>query len=77
MMKKEKIREKIIKKIEKASGSDLDRINNYIQVLAEREKRRSEILSFSGSWKEMPKNLFSSLTVQLHNKRKSRRNIME
>jgi parvulin-like peptidyl-prolyl isomerase len=75
-MKTEVIRKKIIRRVEKASDSELDRISNYIDNLKEKEKRKKELLAYAGQWKDLPKELFEELTTNLHNRRNSRRNVL-
>jgi hypothetical protein len=76
MLKVEAIRKKIIKRVEKASDAELDRISNYIDSLNEKEKRKKELLAYAGQWKDLPKELFEDLTINLHKRRGSRRNIL-
>ena len=76
MVKTDTIRKKIIKRIEKASSSELDRISDYLDNLKEIEKRKKELLAYSGQWKDLPKEFFEELTTSLHKKRNSRRNIL-
>jgi parvulin-like peptidyl-prolyl isomerase len=75
-MKTEAIPKKIIRRVEKASDSELDRISNYIDNLKEKEKRKKELLAYAGQWKDLPKELFEELTTNLHNRRNSRRNVL-
>jgi sulfur transfer protein SufE len=76
MVKSEAMRKKIIKKVEKATDSELDRISNYIENLKDKEKRKKELLSYAGQWKDMPKKFFEDLTTNLTTRRKSRRNVL-
>jgi hypothetical protein len=76
MMKADTIRKKIIKKVEKANESELDRISNYIDNLQSKEKRRKELLAYSGQWKDLSKELFADLTVNLPKRRASRRKVL-
>jgi parvulin-like peptidyl-prolyl isomerase len=76
MIKVKTIREKIIKRVEKASDAELDRISNYIDNLKEKEKRKKELLAYAGQWKDLPKELFEELTTKLHKRRNSRRNVL-
>ncbi len=76
MMRTETIRKKIIKKVEKANDSELDRISNYIDNLQAKEKRKKELLAFAGQWKDLPKDIFADLTINLPKRRASRRNVL-
>jgi hypothetical protein len=76
MVKTDTIRKKIIKRIEKASSSELDRISDYLDNLKEIEKRKKELLAYSGQWKDLSKEFFEELTTSLHKRRSSRRNIL-
>jgi hypothetical protein len=76
MIKIEAVRKKIIKRVEKASDAELDRIGNYIDSLNEKEKRKKELLTYAGQWKDLPKELFEGLTTNLHKRRGSRRNVL-
>jgi chromosome segregation and condensation protein ScpB len=76
MIKIETIRKKIIRRVEKASDSELDRISNYIDNLKEKEKRKKELLAYAGQWKDLPKELFEEFTTNLHKRRNSRRNVL-
>lgn len=55
---------------------ELDRISDYLDNLKEREKRKKELLAYSGQWKDLPKEFFEELTTSLHKRRNSRRNIL-
>jgi hypothetical protein len=76
MMKADTIRKKIIKKVEKANESELDRISNYIDNLRSKEKRKKELLAYAGLWRDLPKNIFADLTINLPKRRAGRRNVL-
>jgi hypothetical protein len=68
-------RKRIIKRVEKISEPDLNRVLNFVENLSEWEKRRKEILSYAGSWADMPSDFMKDLTTNLHKRRKDRRDI--
>jgi hypothetical protein len=76
-MSSDVIKKRIIKKVELASDEDLHRILNYLNTLAERERRKKEFLSYAGSWADMPQDFIDDLTKNLHKRRKSRRDVLK
>ena len=77
MIRNTDIKKRIIRKVEKASRPDLTRILKYVESLQDKDVRKKELLSFAGSWKELPKELIDDLTVNLPKKRKSRRDTLK
>ena len=76
MLTIESKRKRIIKRVEKISELDLNRVLNFVENLNEREKRKKVILSYAGSWSKMPKDFMDDLTINLQKKRKSGRDIL-
>jgi hypothetical protein len=62
-------RKKIINRVGKISEPDLNRVLNFVENLSEWEKRRKDILSYAGSWVDMPSDFIGDLTSNLRKRR--------
>ncbi len=66
---KDKLKDKIINRISSMSRERLKNIDEYIDQLEEKNKKKQEILSFAGSWKDIDKEVFNDLTDRLQENR--------
>jgi nucleoid DNA-binding protein len=68
MTTKSKLRQKIIKKIHYLPEDELGYIERFIDELENNIKSDSEILLYSGIFKDLDKEILDDLTKNLHNK---------
>ena len=59
----------ILSKIDNISDDQLERVLSYIQKIEKLTSKKKTILSFAGSWKDLDKDTFDSLTDNLHKNR--------
>jgi hypothetical protein len=69
MNDKVKIKEEIIKRLEEMPKSKLDKVFRYIESFEEAAKKKNDILSFAGSWKDIAPELLEELTCRLQGRR--------
>jgi hypothetical protein len=69
MIEKSKLRQKLISKIKRLSDDKLNSLARYIRHLEADIKSSSEILSFSGIFKDLDKETIDELTTKLHDQR--------
>lgn len=69
MTTKSKLRQKIIKKIHSLPEEELGYIEQFIIEMENNIKSNSEILSYSGIFKDLDKEVFDDLTKNLHKRR--------
>ena len=69
MITKEKLRQRLIARIKKLSKDKLDSVDNYIDKIENDINEKSEVLSFSGIFKDLDKDLMNDLTIQLPKRR--------
>ena len=69
MTTKSKLRQKIIKKIHDLPEEELGYIERFIIEMENNIKSNSELLLYSGIFKDLDKEVFDDLTKNLHNKR--------
>ena len=65
MIKEKEIRAKIIKQVEKISTDKLDDIWKFLRKIEENSRKKSDILSFAGCWKDLDRKLLDDLTINL------------
>jgi hypothetical protein len=63
---KDKLKDKIINRISSMSRDRLKNIDEYIDQLEQKNKKKQEILSFAGSWKDIDEEVFNDFTDHLH-----------
>lgn len=76
MIAETKIRNQILKKIERMSGEQLSKLDKYLKKLESRNTKKEKILSYAGAWKDMDDDIFREFTTELitrrqENKRRS------
>ena len=69
MLKEREIRKKILRRIEKISFDKLDDIWKFLRNIEEDSRKKADILSYAGCWKNLDKDLIDDLTVNLGTKR--------
>lgn len=69
MITKNKIRQKLIKKINRLSDDKLNTLENYVEELEKDINSKSEILSFAGILKDIDSETLDNLTTNLHRSR--------
>ncbi len=69
MATKDKLRQKLIKKINSLPEDELGYLDKFIVELENNIMSNSEILSFSGIFNDLDVEVFNDLTINLHNKR--------
>ena len=69
MITKDKLRKKLINRIKKLSDDKLDSVQKYIDNIENDINEKSEILSFSGIFKDLDKDIMNDLTTDLPKRR--------
>ena len=69
MITKEKLRQRLIARIKKLSEDKLDSVENYINKIENDINEKSEVLSFSGIFKDLDKEVINDLTIDLPKRR--------
>jgi len=64
-----KLKDKIIKRIDSLSQDKLKNIDEFIDKLEKEKASKEKILSFAGAWKDLDEETFQDLTENLHSKR--------
>lgn len=71
MTKASKVKLEIIKKLEAFSLAKLSQVMAFVKNLDEDESRKTRVLSFAGSWKDLDQEIFDDLTVNLQKNRET------
>lgn len=76
MISETKIRNQILRIIERMPGEQLSKLDMYLKKLALEKTKKDRILSYAGAWKDMDDNIFRGFTEELiarrqENKRRS------
>ncbi len=69
MIAETKIRNQILKKIERMSGEQLSKLDKYLKKLASEKTKKDSILSYAGAWKDMDDDIFREFTTDLITRR--------
>ena len=69
MVTKNNLRQRIINRIKNLSEDKLDSVENYILNIENDINAKSEILSFSGIFKDLDKDIMNDLTINLPKRR--------
>lgn len=69
MITKDKLRQKLINRIKKLSDDKLDSVQKYIDNIENDINEKSEILAFSGIFKDLDKDIMKDLTTALPKRR--------
>lgn len=68
------IRQNIVKRVKRISSDKLEKLVNFINKLEKNTEKKSKILSYAGSWKNIDKKVFDELTKNLiSNRSKNKR----
>lgn len=76
MIAETKIRNQILRRIERMPGEQLSKLDRFLKKLALEKTKKDRILSYAGAWKDMDDNIFREFTADLitrrqENKRRS------
>jgi hypothetical protein len=69
MITETRIRNQILRRIERMPGEQLSKLDMYLKKLALEKTKKDRILSYAGAWKDMDDELFRDFTVCLLNRR--------
>jgi len=60
-----KIRNQILKRIERIPGEQLSKLNKYLKKLESRQAKTNKILSYAGVWNDLDEDTLSEFTEKL------------
>ena len=69
MDNKNKLRNSLIRKIQRLSADKLKEVNQLLSKFEFRFESKDSTLKLAGSWKELDNDLFDDFTSNLHHKR--------
>ena len=72
---KNKLRNNLIRKIQRLSMDKLTEISNLLSKIENQFKSKDTTLKLAGSWKDLDKDVFNDLTEKLHDNRAKDRQI--
>jgi len=72
---KNKLRNNLIRKIQRLSMDKLTEISDLLSKIENQFKSKDKTLKLAGSWKDLDKDVFNSLTEKLHDNRAKDRQI--
>lgn len=72
---KNKLRNKLLRKIQGLPAKKLSEINDFLNKNEKHSHIRKKILDMAGSWKDLEETFFNELTEKLHGNRANDRNI--
>lgn len=72
---KNKLRNSLIRKIQRLSTDKLSEINELLDQIESKLKSKEKTLKLAGSWKDLGDDLFNDLTDKLHSNRTNDRQI--
>jgi hypothetical protein len=75
MNDKSKLRNNLIRKIQKLSTDKLHEINNLLGKMENQFRSKEKTLKLAGAWKDLDDDLFIELTEKLHENRSKDRQI--
>ena len=70
MLKEQEIKNKILTRIERMSNDKLGDILEFLKKIETDNKKKSEILSYAGCWKELDSETLDDLIANILEKRK-------
>jgi hypothetical protein len=73
MLQDNNLRQELIHKIESLPFEKLKEVDKLITSLSKQESKKSKLLKFAGSWKDMNNNDFDNFIDDLKKRRKSNR----
>jgi pyruvate/oxaloacetate carboxyltransferase len=65
MLKSKELKKKIIKHIEKMPADKLNNVWKYVKNADKRERKKDDILTYAGCWKDLDKEVLDNLTIYL------------
>jgi hypothetical protein len=71
MLQDNNLRQEIIHKIETLPFEKLKEVDKLINEISKPESKKSKLLKFAGSWKEMNNDDFKALSMDLKKRRKN------
>lgn len=75
MMLKNRLRNNLIRKIQKLSTEKLTEVDDLLNKIESQHQSREKTLSMAGRWKDFDLDLFTDFTTKLHNNRANDRKI--
>ena len=63
------IRNQIIKKIQRFPHEKLKELNEFVSKLEGRNRKKSKVLSYAGTWEDIDESTFEELTKNLISRR--------
>ena len=72
---KNRLKNKLIRKIQQLSADKLTEINNLLGKIESQFKSKDKTLKLAGSWKDLSEDTFIDLTEKLHDHRAKDRQI--
>lgn len=63
------MRQKVIGRIKRLSGDEPDSVDKYIDQLESNMNSSSEVIEFSGIFKDLDEDVMEDLTTKLHQRR--------
>ncbi len=72
---KNKLRNNLIRKIQRLSMDKLTEISDLLSKIENQFKSKEKTLKLAGSWKDLDKDVFNNLTEELHDNRSKDRQI--
>jgi hypothetical protein len=76
MTVKNRLRNKLVRLIQRLSTDKLTEVNNILDKIEQHLKSKENTLQLAGSWKDLDNDLFSDLTDKLHFHRTSDRDMI-
>lgn len=73
MTVKNRLRNKLVRLIQRLSTDKLTEVNNILDKIEQQLKSKENTLKLAGSWKDLDNDLFSDFTDKLHIQRSSDR----
>ena len=70
-----RLRNKLIRKIQQLSTNKLSEINKLLSKIENQLKSKENTLKLGGSWKDFDDKVFKDFTVNLHNNRAKDRHV--
>jgi len=70
MITETRIRNQILRRIERMPGEQLSKLDKYLKKLALEKSRKDRILSYAGAWKDMDDDIFREFTDGLITRRR-------
>ncbi len=75
MNSKNRLRNSLIRKIQRLSADKLTEVNDILSKIEGQIKSKDRTLKLAGSWKDLDDHLFDDLTEKIHHNRANDRQI--